>query len=102
MIKNSTLQNDLIDTFSLYTKVNDVCHSSHPIVYNFFSLGGTSAFIKKDRYGDYLVCYTGLNDLDFLSSYSHRQYEVFKVTSDYTLAVNFFRGLVSKILKDLP
>lgn len=101
MTKNSTLQNDLEDTFSLWSKVNDTEPHFYPIVYNFFSLNNCTVFIHKDKFGDFLVCYTGLT-LEHDVSYDRTQFFVYRVCSDYQLAQDFFRGLVFKVLKDLP
>lgn len=96
MIKNSTLQNDLADTFSVWTKVNDVDNVSYPVIYNFFSFNASSVFIKRNRTGQFEVCVTGLPLNTFIDT--RTLYNIANVTTDYYLAQNFFRGYVKRIL----
>ena len=104
MQKNCTVQNDYIDKFSRFVKINEVSEVDYPILYNCFSYNSYSCYILKDRKGFYKVCGVGLDTLgaSTIVDLCNRQYNCHFVENNLPMARLRFRGLVRLILDKVP
>lgn len=104
MVKNSAVQNDFVDKFSRFVKVNEVTELEYPIIYNCFSFGTYSVFVLRDRKHFFKVCGVGLDTLgaSTIVDFNTRQYNCHFIENDYSMARLRFRGLCRLILDKVP
>lgn len=103
MVKNSVLQNDLCDTFSLNVKVNEIDPILYPVVYNFYSRGSCTLFIRLSRDHKYEICGHNLPFRYDTRIYERcrKLYDCYAVYNEYSDAIECYDGLLRRCIYEL-